>query len=360
MASNERATPVDGQWYPTNSNRFETVTLELVGKELLIRDHQQKQLCHAPVEAIVISARVGGIARELTFPDGSLFTSFDNDAIDRLLALTGHKKSRFIADLERFRPRLLVFILVAVALIYGAYRVSIPAFIEMAVYATPKQIPDAMGKSTFAALERTMLSPSEIPESRQKDVRALFDRLVSKTPEDHSRFRLYFRQAPDDMGPNAFALPDGRVVITDELITFAGDDDAMIAGVLAHEIAHVERQHSLRQIYRAAGMSALIMFVTGDMGELLERILLEGNVLLSLSYSRAAEAEADLVGVKLMMDAGYDPEALARFFEQLTAKIRKSDEDDNQMSIFDTHPGDKNRVSAIRGEINRLKSLLSP
>ena len=91
--------------------------------------------------------------------------------------------------------------------------------------------------------------------------------------------------------------------------------------MLAHEIGHVEHQHSLRQLYRAAGVSALIMLIGGDIGSGTEDILVQGSALLSLSYSRSAEAEADRHSVELMYKAGHDPKAIAHFFELLRDKL---------------------------------------
>lgn len=357
--SGENVLPsVEGEWFLPNSNRREKARLNLGQDELFVCSETEQVLARAPIGKIEISQRVGGIARELKFPDQSLFTSFDNDGIDRLLEKTGHRSTIFFAKLERFRPRLFAFVLLAIVCIYGLYKLTIPVFINVAVYATPDQIPLALGKSTLETLNRTILSSSEISEQRQNEVSAIFTRLTQVADKNPDRFHLYFKKASEKFGPNAFALPDGSVVITDALITFARNDDAMIAGVLAHEIGHVEYKHSLRQIYYAAGLSTFIMFVTGDIGEFLENILAQGSVLLSLSYTRASEAEADSFGVRLMAKAGYDPQGLIRFFEKLAKDYHASQGEENEPSIFDTHPADKERIAAILTEIKKLN--LSP
>ena len=93
-------------------------------------------------------------------------------------------------------------------------------------------------------------------------------------------------------------------MVTDELIELAGDDTEVIVGVLAHEIGHVELEHSLRQIYRAAGVAGLIMMIGGDIGSGTEDLLVQGAGILSLSYSRGAESAADRHSVELMQKAG--------------------------------------------------------
>lgn len=354
VSSNNNAT-ICGRLFQSQSNQFIDATLELVGDELIVRDDAQQSLCHAPISQVKISPRLGKIARDIVFPNQMLFSSFDNDKIDQLLINTKHAKGSFIHNLEAFRPRLIGFILLSIGLIYVIYRVSLPVLVEVAVNATPPQFPKIISKSTLATMDRTILSKTKLSVDEQNSVTTEFAKLTDYTPLGSKAFKLHFRKASSRMGPNAFALPDGSIVVTDALVQFAKGDKDMIAGVLAHEIGHVECQHSLREIYRSAGVSLLIMFVTGDVGELLEHVLLEGNVLLSLSYSRAAEAEADSMGIKLMHKAGYNPEGLARFFVLLAKDHRSDDKDSHDTSVFDTHPSDQARIDAIHQQIQSIK-----
>jgi predicted Zn-dependent protease len=125
----------------------------------------------------------------------------------------------------------------------------------------------------------------------------------------------------------------------------------MILGVLAHEIGHVEKDHSLRQLYRAAGTAGLIMLVAGDVGSAGEEILTDGAALLSLSYSRSAEAEADRISAELMAKAGHDPAAIGRFF----ALLEKTLGDRAETSMLSTHPGTPERRQAIEDYAKLLR-----
>lgn len=89
------------------------------------------------------------------------------------------------------------------------------------------------------------------------------------------------------MGPNAFARPGGTIAIIDELLE-RFDDPNVVAAILGHEMAHVSQKHSLAQLYRAGSTYLLITLIAGDPGPLLDTILVEGNALLSLAYSRGS------------------------------------------------------------------------
>ena len=158
---------------------------------------------------------------------------------------------------------------------------------------------------------------------------------------------LVFRAIPE-VGPNAFALPGGTVVMTDELIQKFPDED-VIAGILGHEIGHVVGDHGLNRLYRSLGVYVLIALLVGDTGPMLEDILLEGNILLSLSHSRAQERAADEFGLTLSHRAGFDPAGLKVFFERLGSD---SSDDKQWMS---THPSHFNRIEAIELFIDGLK-----
>jgi Zn-dependent protease with chaperone function len=301
-----------------------------------------KPLAGAGLSWVEVSGRVGSIPRRVTFPDGSIFETWDNDGIDRYLAARGRGGAGFVHWLEQFRLRLVVIVLIAFALGGAVYRWGVPALVEVAVWTTPPIVPELMGEGTLQALDKTAFSPSKLPETRRREIANGFARIAALSPRGAGAYALNFRDG-GIIGPNAFALPDGSLVVTDQLVEMAGGDTEMIVGVLAHEIGHVELDHSLRQFYRAAGMTGLIMLIAGDVGSAVEDVLVQGGGLLALSYSREAEAEADRRSVELMAKAGYDPAAIARFFTLIEEKLGDTSDTD----ILSTHPGTPQRKKDI-------------
>jgi Zn-dependent protease with chaperone function len=340
---------VEGFWRAAGEARATAAELivDQTGTARIVAEHSRLELTSAPFSTLSISDRVGSIPRRLGFPDGSSFETRENDAIDRMMRPYRGRAAGLIHELERFRPRLIVFVVLVVGFAVAIYRFAVPALVELAVLATPPIVPEVMSKSVLASLDQTVLEPSGINPERQKALADGFQKLAALTPRgiaaltstDHPAYTLNFRKG-GAIGPNAFALPDGTVVITDELLELA-DNDELVLGVLAHEIGHVEHQHSLRQLYRAAGVTALIMLIGGDIGSGTQDILVQGSALLSLSYSRSAEAEADRHSVELMYKAGHDPKAIAHFFELLRDKLGDRDEHD----FLSSHPATPERIA---------------
>ncbi|HHW4643827.1 TPA: M48 family metallopeptidase, partial [Campylobacter coli] len=143
---------------------------------------------------------------------------------------------------------------------FSIYRFAVPALVEVAVVVTPPVVPALMSKGTLQTLDTTVFSPSTLPDADKVKLNEGFGKLAAKSSLGAGGFNLNFRDG-GIIGPNAFALPDGTVVITDQLVWLAAGDTDMLLGVLAHEIGHVELKHSLRQLYRAAGVAGLIMLI---------------------------------------------------------------------------------------------------
>lgn len=308
-------------------------------------------LISAVREKVEVSPRVGSIPRRLTFPDGSVFETHDNDRIDAWRHRHEGGRPGLIHGLETFRPRLIIFTLAVILLAFSIYRFAMPALVEVAVLVTPPFVPEMIGSGVLASLDRTVLRPSHLTDEEKKAIADGFEKLTAVSEGGQGAYKLHFRDG-GPIGPNAFALPDGSLVLTDDLVKLAAGDRDMIFGVLGHEIGHVEHEHSLRQIYRVAGGAALILLIAGDVGSGVQDMLTQGGAIVALSYSRAAEAEADRRSVEIMRAAGFDPVALARFFSRLETVVG----DHGETSMLSTHPGTPRRRQDVINYARELES----
>jgi predicted Zn-dependent protease len=153
---------------------------------------------------------------------------------------------------------------------------------------------------------------------------------------------------------NAFSLPGGFLYVDAGLI-LAADNEAELAGVMAHEIAHIAARHATRQMTRSNLMSILslpLVFVGGGVGLALQGITSVGTPLAFTKFSRGFEAEADYLGVEYMYQAGYDPEALISFFEKI--KSLEHGKPGTLARAFASHPQTPDRVRKSQAEIARI------
>jgi predicted Zn-dependent protease len=153
---------------------------------------------------------------------------------------------------------------------------------------------------------------------------------------------------------NAFALPGGFFYVNSGLI-LAADEEAELAGVMAHEIAHVAARHITRQMTRGnwANIGTIpLIFVGGGIGYAIRSAAGLGLPMTFLTFQRGFEEEADYLGLQYMYAAGYDPNAFITFFEKIQAKEKKRP--GTLAKAFATHPQTPDRIAKSQEEIAKI------
>ena len=208
----------------------------------------------------------------------------------------------------------------------------------------------AMGKQYAQQIEQQarLVEDAEVNE--------YIDR-VAQNLVRHSDARVPFTvRVIDSDAINAFAIPGGFFYINTGLI-LAADEEAELAGVMAHEIAHVTARHATRQMTKSQlinwAMIPLLIFGPGGWaGYGVYQGLSFGLPITMLKFSRNYEREADYYGLQYMYAAGYDPTAFVTFFEKLREKEAKSP--GSIPKIFSSHPLTKDRVKKAQQEIAEI------
>jgi beta-barrel assembly-enhancing protease len=188
--------------------------------------------------------------------------------------------------------------------------------------------------------------PDSSPETQY--IQHLGKKLAGVIPADRSwPYQFHVIPAADI---NAFALPGGPIFVNLGTIT-AADNEAELAGVLAHEMSHVYMQHSAKQAPKAtvaqiiAGLAGAVLPQSG-LGNLGRMGIQIGAGTMLMKYSRADEAQADSTGAIIMYRAGYNPKAMADFFQKLEQKYGKGGP-----QMLSDHPNPGNRQQAIQKEV---------
>ncbi len=165
----------------------------------------------------------------------------------------------------------------------------------------------------------------------------------------------YQYKCVNDMAINAFALPGGYIYINRGAIE-AADTEAQLAGVMAHETSHAALRHGTNQATKAQLTSVPFAILGGMVGGNSASGLLAqlaGSFSLQsilLKYSRTDESQADIMGTQILYDTGYDPRAMAQFFEKLGAETKGK----QPAQFFSDHPNPGNRVERVDQEVDML------
>jgi predicted Zn-dependent protease len=203
----------------------------------------------------------------------------------------------------------------------------------------------ALGKQLAAEIERTvkLLNDPVITEYVNRLGQNLVRNSDAKVP--------FIIKVIDSDEVNAFALPGGFFYVNSGLI-LAADEEAQLAGVMAHEIAHVAARHGTEQYSKAQVLnlaSVPLIFVGGGIGYGLSQAAGFLIPLQFLQFSRGAEREADHLGMEYAYKAGYDPTAVITFFEKLQAQEKRKP--GKLSKLFSTHPPTAERIEKAQQEI---------
>ena len=215
------------------------------------------------------------------------------------------------------------------------------------------------GKVNFYSIEKEIALGKQLASQVERQAKIINDPVIAEYVNRvgqnlvrNSDAKVPFTiKVIDSEEVNAFALPGGFFFVNSGLVIKA-DNEAELAGVMAHEIAHVAARHGTRQATRGEiaqmGMIPLI-FMGGWTGYGLYQA---ASVLVPvgfLKFSRGFESEADMLGLEYMYKAGYDPEAFVDFFEKIeTLEKRKPG---TMAKVFSTHPPTDSRIQAAQKNI---------
>lgn len=210
----------------------------------------------------------------------------------------------------------------------------------------------ALGLQSAPEMMQQFGGPSQNAEGAAI-VQQVGEKIVQASDAGKSGYEFHFTLLGDPNTINAFALPGGPVFITDALYNKL-KTEGQLAGVLGHEISHVVERHSAQQIAQqelTQGLTGALILSTYDpndpnSGRSAQMGLLIAN-LINLKYGRGDELQADHYGVKLMGQAGYDPNSMIGVMEILQ-DTRQGGE---PPEFFSTHPNPENRIQHIKEAI---------
>ena len=295
-----------------------------------------------PVEGMRVSPRVGGADRFVALPDGAQLQCPDHPLLDRF-PQEGRTEG-VVAWLEQRWQVALAGVVVMLAGLALGYFYGLPAAAERIAARVPVEYEKKLGEHALAWLDQHQLFlPSRLEPSTQQQLSSGFAELSRDLPAA-AHYRLLFRDAPA-IGPNALAFPGGIIVITDEMIDLA-ESAGEVYAVLAHEIGHLQRRHTLRHILQNSITAAVAATLTADASSLTLAASGVPVMLVQAKYSREFETEADDFAFDLLKRHDLSPEHFANLMERLSAKPDAQFE--RRASFLSTHPVTADRIARAR------------
>jgi hypothetical protein len=289
-----------------------------------------------PVEALTLEAPLGSLPLVARLPEGARLEL--EPGREAWTTLHPRRRSGFVDWLETHWVRTAIVALAGIAATALLLTRGLPVLAEPVAALLPERAGQLLGRQTLEVLDARFLGPSELDAARRAGLTAAFEPLRRAAGVGAElRFRSGGR-----FGPNALALPDGTIVVTDALVQLAGDEREVLA-VLAHELGHVHGRHGLRAILQNSGAALVLAAVFGDLVSLTSSAVVLPTVLLQSGYSRELEREADAFALALLEETDLDPAWFARILGRLQALGEAGP------SLLSTHPhAAERRTAALR------------
>ncbi|MCI0654262.1 MAG: M48 family metallopeptidase [Methylococcaceae bacterium] len=301
------------------------------------------------------SPRIGNAQRDIFLPDGGKCETFANDEIDKLLIenRTGWF-GRVVHALESHFVYGLASVLLTLGFGWSFVNYGIPAIAKEVAFALPLEADAALGRHALDVLDRLIFSESGLGREERDRLSGQFTSGLHGF-DDPERIRLLFRNSVS-LGANAIALPSGIVVITDQLVELA-DNDEEIAAILAHELGHVKHRHGLRTVLQSSVVVLVITWLTGDLSSLSALSAALPAQMIEAKYSRHFEREADQFAREYLI-ANRIP--LRRFSDILSRIEAESPSGTGSMTFLASHPATEERIRLFSPEVSSKHAISNP
>lgn len=291
-----------------------------------------------------IETRLGNVERKIILEDNSIFTTKDNDLIDKIF------EKKLINTLES--KLILVFIAITVSIFFafGFFKWVVPFLSKEIAHSLPAKTNKLISTNALDILDKHMFKKSKLVEKQKQDIRRHFHtKIVPLVKMDNSvRYKLHFRlyKEANVSIPNAMALPSGDIILTDKFVQLC-KNQAEMDSILLHEIGHIVNRHSLQMIIRSTFISVAVMTILGDSNGLADMGVGLGSLIISSSYSRDNEAEADTYSFKHMLIGGIDPISFSNIMSRMDEYIKislASEKEIDYLEYISSHPKTQQRI----------------
>lgn len=295
--------------------------------------------CIQNLDEIKISKRVGNTPRYIYFNDITKCETNDNERVDQFLKTNKlQSSSRLINKIKSRSSFVILSLVLIVFLSFISIKYLIPKTSYILASLTPYETKYKLSKKTLEHMQHNYIFDTRLGKSKTESINEQFINLLEILKLDKAKYKLHFRSG--DLGANAFTLPSGDIVITDDLVKLAKNDKEIMA-VLLHEIGHVEYNHGFQSIYSNTSLYLFLSFLTADISQLTIISATLPTFLLKNKYSREFEYEADDFFTKNSKKVNIDKE----HFRNILTRLAK---DENRIfSYIGTHPSTKDRVKKV-------------
>lgn len=333
---------IKGFVYLADNSEKKSAQLE-INQEFYTLFVDDEMLEKGEILTLKISSRIGSLPRSIILNNGMNFVSTDNENIDSYLL---KKKRSLLFLLETKLPFILLSLVVTVCFAFTFVNYGIPYISKKIAFSLPVDVNNTISQNSLEFLDEHIFEKTQLEEEKIASIKKMFNEEILPIIDSSKIFnyKLNFRlwKIKDENIANAFALPDGSIVVTDELVLLSKSNEEL-KSILLHEIGHVENKHGLENFISNSIVSILTMMVVGDASSYGDFGVGLGSFLLNSAYSREYESQADKFAYSKMLHNNIDPNNFATIMARITHQEKVSNKKDI-MDYLSSHPNTTHRI----------------
>ena len=332
------------QW--SGEARSVAAIADIAEDHISVRSTEGESLNRCLNEQAQFGDAIPGLPVDLVFSNNDRF--IPDDPQFRWSAQKSHQRLPEI--LERNWLTVVIALILVPGFVWLMINKVIPGASEAVVPLIPDSVVAELSEQTLVLIDKIHLDESRLSSEQQQAITDQWNQVLNQLALPPDQYALKFRSFA--AGPNAFALPDGTVIVTDQIVELTADKPEVLTSVLLHEIGHVHHQHGMKLATQSVATSVLFAMMFGDVEGAGEIVLGTGTALMQSAFSRDMESEADTYAFKQLTTLGMSPELFAEAMERLQQtyqhKHKTDDEEPGLFSYFSSHPETTQRIERAR------------
>lgn len=329
-----------GKYYDGRTSKINPVNIRYDNQTIYINGGNLQEEISVPLTDCKLTPPLGRTNRSILLPSGAKCETDNFNAIAQLEQQQGGNTVYKSIHLLEQKWKLAIGCmagLIIVVFLFTTY--GIPYIAEVVSHNIPVKMMNKLSDDALVLLDKQLFEPSKIDLLKQNQLKAEVKSIQAEINSGRN-YTLKFRGGKK-IGANAFALPSGTIIITDELINMI-EEERELTGIILHEIGHIENRHGIRSVLQNTGVFFLISAIAGDMVSITSVAGSFPTLLVESGYSRKFEKEADEFSASFFLNKGWSTKP----FQNILKRIIKDKE--LGMDMVATHPGAEERIKLLQ------------
>ncbi len=327
-----------GTFYYPKSSKTQSAKLYFDKSSIRVFANDGSTLVNEDISYIKKNFQIFNTQSEINFTNGASFIASDRNIKIPLESNVSFFNRLLIKNKKVFAT---VFIITPLSL-----WIVLSSVLPIISNSIVKRIPDSsksyISEQIFKDFSENYFIKSSLTESQKTGIINNFNDSLDRLGLDKNKYKLFFFKA-EEIGINAFAFPDGKIVMTDSMVLLLEDNPNALLSILLHEVGHVENNHGLKLMVESLGYGIVISYLIGDIQGFTEILSTTGIFLMQASFSREHEIEADMFSLESLNKLGLTKDNFIYAFEKISDQNELEDFE-KYLKYISTHPITDDRI----------------